>query len=335
MVIPMSKETQENGELSEEPEFDSPESTNNGLDELLDFKPSDELVESLADDDADSKSESATDVDGEAVEIAEADEVEEVEEVKDDKEIIADSTEEVDDTSDEVDDSTSDDSTSEETPTKEDRLRETIANLQIELGSKTTALPDTPRESPVSTEIETSSEKETIPVEPTPVQESQTVLEPIDFVNQKEFVEVFRSKEGLNNLLNKVFAGAAEHITRTLPGLINITVERQIVLQKATTDFYSENPDLMEHREYVKFVLNRVQGEHPDLGIVELLEKTSTGVRHDLALGEAASATEQDRRKQLGSKSRSFAPTKGTRRGKSRGSNETPTMADKVAELIP
>lgn len=133
--------------------------------------------------------------------------------------------------------------------------------------------------------------------------------------------------EFMNNTVNSVREQAMREATQ----VASANASQLIKVQSAVSDFYRKNADLVPYKKYIGNVANRVQSEHPDWELDQVLGETEKRSRTDLRLAQKAQETESKRKKNPG-----FAPPpRGADRRGGQKSNETLTPQQKqINELI-
>lgn len=119
----------------------------------------------------------------------------------------------------------------------------------------------------------------------------------MQFVTDEEFEEIQSDPKKLNDILVRVYQRARQDTMRDVPELVQQTTQRQVGIQEAVKGFYEENSDLRPHAQYVGYVATQVRAENPELAISDILKKTETKVRENLAISKSAKAQEEHRRK--------------------------------------
>lgn len=133
--------------------------------------------------------------------------------------------------------------------------------------------------------------------------------------------------EFMNNYGNSI----REQSMREATQVATSNASQQIKVMQAVSDFYRKNEDLAPYKKYIGSVANRVQSEHPDWELDQVLNETEKRSRTDLRLAQKAQETESKRKKNPG-----FAPPpRGADRRGGQKTNETLTPQQKqINELI-
>ena len=161
--------------------------------------------------------------------------------------------------------------------------------------------------------------------------EDQT--QPVEFIsNPQELAAIFQSPKALNDLLNKVLDAGRQYQLQTVSSVIPQTVQRQLSLQNAVSDFYQKNPDLTSVKGFVGLEFGKAQAANPDKSIPELLDITEKNVRESLQLAKKSTEIEANRRKTT--ETPAFAGVGGGSRGSNFSDSKKRTQQDQMAELI-
>lgn len=187
------------------------------------------------------------------------------------------------------------------------RLMESVSS-----GQPKPAVPNVPEPQP-----EPEPEAKTPPsaIVLTPEQHKELMSDPVKFA------------EFMNNYGNSI----REQSMREATQVATSNASQQIKVMQAVSDFYRKNEDLVPYKKYIGSVANRVQSEHPDWELDQVLSETEKRSRTDLRLAQKAQETESKRKKNPG-----FAPPpRGADRRGGQKTNETLTPQQKqINELI-
>lgn len=120
------------------------------------------------------------------------------------------------------------------------------------------------------------------------------LLEKKEFLSQEQMDEVVDHPEHINSAIAKnrediveTMASVLEDITSNIPLLVNVMVNREIVMNKAVTSFYEANEDLAPYGKVVQYVFEELEGTHPkDRPFEELFQKVAVESRKRLGLKE-------------------------------------------------
>jgi len=86
-------------------------------------------------------------------------------------------------------------------------------------------------------------------------------------------------------LLNVAFERAINVIQQNVQNVIRGEVNRQVMVSKAVSDFYSTNQDLVPYAQFVKFVMSEIEKANPQKTYNEIFAETATETRRRLGLG--------------------------------------------------
>lgn len=133
------------------------------------------------------------------------------------------------------------------------------------------------------------AEKET-PKEPEkPKEPEPPKFDEQDFVGDIDFDTLSDPKE-LNKLLNKTYQKAVVDVstqfTQNLPGVVREQITTIQNLQKASEQFYKDNPDLAGFKKVVGTVFGELVEVNPDKTYSDLMAETGKEVRKRLNLSE-------------------------------------------------
>lgn len=112
-----------------------------------------------------------------------------------------------------------------------------------------------------------------------------------DFLGDLDLDDLISDKDSFNKLLNNVYqqgikgAGVVrEAILRDIPSIVRSNVTIISEMQKATNDFYSDNPDLAPFKKVVAAVFEETQTKNPSKKFTELLDEVGKEARRRLDL---------------------------------------------------
>lgn len=173
----------------------------------------------------------------------------------------------------------------EQEETVEEKLRRRVAEL--ETGKAFEQQEAKEEKEPVKKETkEAGDEKET---------------ELMEFVTEDEFEEMQTNPKKVNEIMLRVYqravADTSEKVMKEIPSIVQQSSARQVTLAEAVREFYTDNPDLRNHAQYVGYVANQLKAQNPDMDIKKVLAQTESKVREDLAITKQAKEQEEERRK--------------------------------------
>ncbi len=122
--------------------------------------------------------------------------------------------------------------------------------------------------------------------EPIPEDQKAVFVDSIR-ITDDEFDSAISSKEGMQKILDKIEAASAERmqqLIRAIPKVIRSVADEVVSTRLAISDFYQANSDLLPFKPLVKFTINKLQSENPDMDLEELLDKAGKEVRKVLKL---------------------------------------------------
>lgn len=129
--------------------------------------------------------------------------------------------------------------------------------------------------------------------------EEELPPEPTTFISQEEAKDILEDPTKFatrfNEELNRVYQMGRESALREVPPVVTGSVNRTLSINEKAKEFYNENSDLLEHRQYVGYVANKLSSKYNDID--ELFKETAKTVRKELGLKEKAGDLERERRK--------------------------------------
>lgn len=130
------------------------------------------------------------------------------------------------------------------------------------------------------------------------------------------------------DVLNRAFERAISVMQQNMQGVIQAEVNRQVMVSRAVTDFYTANQDLAPYGKFVQFVMAEIEQTNRDKTYAEIFEMTAKESRRRLGLGQ--SSTVPDRQKSQANQQRpAFAGSKrGTQRPAGKQEFFDPNAAD-------
>jgi hypothetical protein len=121
----------------------------------------------------------------------------------------------------------------------------------------------------------------------------ETKTDQLKFISDDADIdELIGSREGLEAFAQKIYAQAVEAASTQiqtaygsqLPNVITQQVQTQLDMTRGIEDFFSANPDLKVVRRTVGAVTDEVVAEHPDWGLVQVLEEAGKRTRGALGM---------------------------------------------------
>lgn len=150
--------------------------------------------------------------------------------------------------------------------------------------------------------------------------------------DKKELLQAFLTEDEIDRiidepqLLNTAFNRAIGVMQQNMQGVIQAEVNRQILVSRAVSDFYSSNQDLAPYGGFVKFVMSEVESKNPTKTYAEIFQLTADESRKRLGL---ASKTVERKQTVGGTQKPAFAGSKrGTQRPAGKQEFFDPNAAD-------
>lgn len=167
---------------------------------------------------------------------------------------------------------------------EEERLRQ-----QVNVMSKKLAEAGLSIESEDQPKSEEGGEEEEEEEDPTPKE--------INFLTEEELEQIPEDPSILNKVLQRVYNQARQDTLRGIPEVVQKTTSRQLVLQRKVSEFYTNNPDLAEYRDFVGYVANEIESENPDKDLDWIFAEAAKETRNRLNIKEKAKEVENERKK--------------------------------------
>lgn len=80
---------------------------------------------------------------------------------------------------------------------------------------------------------------------------------------------------------------AVEEMLRILPGVIQNLVRRTVQLRDLTDKFYSDNPELVDHKEIVARVIEGLELKSPQIDLEQLLKEAAPLAKRQVRLSRS------------------------------------------------
>jgi len=201
-----------------------------------------------------------------------------------------------------------------ETETEEDSRDAQIKKLQEEINRLSN-----PQQSQENQQNEETGEAESKPAEE------------FDPFMGYEFDSIVEDQSTFSDWASKMFqkakSQAKEEVLTSLPETVNGYINQQLQVRESVNDFYRNNPELSENKNYVSRLANEVAGEHPDWEFPQVLEETARKARETLGLKQQAKAQEAAEQEDSGQK-KSPGLAKGTKRSPNSNKGKSAAKAD-------
>lgn len=127
------------------------------------------------------------------------------------------------------------------------------------------------------------------PVAPTVPEEKvpnifETLLTPKEYLSKEDLDKVIDKPELINQAIHKSRTEMVETFASAIPTLVNMAVNRQMMINKAVTSFYEINTDLLPHSQYVQMMMGEVERANPTKTYNEIFQLTADESRKRLGL---------------------------------------------------
>jgi hypothetical protein len=187
---------------------------------------------------------------------------------------------------------------------EEEKESDTIASLRAQIMALSEMVAVDPLKQTVQAEVPTQV------AEP---QSKETTQQVTDFLSADELDRLIDEP----GLINVAFQRALSSQTSSMQATIAQEVNKQIMINRAVTDFYSTNQDLLPYSKFVQFVMTEVEQTNRDKPYSEIFKTTANECRKRLGLSTTQVVTRETNK---GSIKPAFA---GSKKGNSR---PTPTQ---------
>jgi len=97
-------------------------------------------------------------------------------------------------------------------------------------------------------------------------------------------------------LLNTAFNRAISVMQQNIQGVIQAEVNRQVMVTRAVSDFYTSNQDLAPYSKFVQFVMSEVEQQNPQKTYAEIFSLTAQESRKRLGMGSVPTVQRQQSR---------------------------------------
>lgn len=167
--------------------------------------------------------------------------------------------------------------------------------------------------------------------EPEPEPEPERVVKgttPLEFITKEEAdLLIDRPDEIMPKILNRVFEAGRETVFREMQPYIIRMISDQVNVLKKVENFYNQNSDLADYKDFVALVGNSIEQEHPDWTIDKVYDETAKVARERLRLQASVKSNQQEPTGDL--QTPALPRTKGAR-----GPRTTPEVKDESLKAL-
>lgn len=132
-------------------------------------------------------------------------------------------------------------------------------------------------------------------------------------------------------LINTAFDRSQRAMMATIPQLVQQEVNRQIVVNRAITDFYSENSDLLPYAKFVQFVMAEIEDKNRDKTYADIFKETANESRKRLGLSTVQTQTRETNKGTVQTQRPAFV---GSKRGNARPSTTKEMFDSAAADML-
>lgn len=145
------------------------------------------------------------------------------------------------------------------------------------------------------------------------------------FLTEEEIDRIIDEPQLLNIGFNRVIAALQQNIQHAIQSEVN----RQVMVSRAVTDFYTANNDLAPYGKFVQYVMAEMESLHPQKTYEDIFKLTASESRKRLGLTQVEQGTRTQSGSQSGKQKPAFAGTKqGTQRPAGQKEFFDPNAAD-------
>jgi hypothetical protein len=166
--------------------------------------------------------------------------------------------------------------------------------------------------------------KSEVKVDASPEEQVQAEKILANFLSEKELDELIDNP----GLINVAFQRSQQAMLATVGTLVQQEVNKQIVMQRAVTDFYTTNSDLLPYAKFVQFVMAETEQKNRDKTYAEIFATTATECRKRLGLSTVKTVTRETNK---GVQKPAFA---GSKQGNSRPSSTKEMFDSNAADMF-
>lgn len=210
-----------------------------------------------------------------------------------------------------------DDGTGSDEETDEiDETQETISNLRAQILALSEALGTDPKVQKVKEDVSDKTE------DVKKSDEVQTKLE--SFLSEDELDRLIDEPA----LINVAFQRAQSSLMSSIQANVQAEVNRQILVSRAVSDFYSTNEDLLPYSKFVQFVMAEVESTNKDKTYAEIFKTTADECRKRLGLAKTPVRTRES------SKANQKPAFVGSKRGSNRPAGKPDFFDNNAADMF-
>lgn len=129
--------------------------------------------------------------------------------------------------------------------------------------------------------------------------ETEAAKEQKTMQEAKEVLETFLTEDELDRILdepqliNKAIKRSQDAVLGSMGAIIQAEVNKQLMVNKAVTEFYTVNEDLLPYAKYVQFVMGEVEARNRDKSYAEIFQTTADECRKRLGLSTKVQTTRE------------------------------------------
>jgi hypothetical protein len=198
----------------------------------------------------------------------------------------------------------------------------TIAALREQLLALTDALQSDPLKQTVKEDIKGTESREKMVDSQDQSQQKTDILQ--QFLTEEELDRLIDEPA----LINLAFSRSQQAMMGSIGQLVQIEVNKQILVNKAITDFYTANSDLLPYAKFVQYTMQEVETKNRDKTYAEIFQMTAEESRKRLGL---STTTAQTRETNKGTQRPAFA---GSKKGNARPAGATSIFDENARDML-
>lgn len=195
---------------------------------------------------------------------------------------------------------------------QEDESAQVITSLRDQIIALTEQLGRDPLQQTVQATVETPSA--------TAGELQQSIPAAQDFLTAEELDRIIDEPA----LINVAFQRQNQAVMRNVASLVAQEVNKQVLINKAVSDFYTANQDLLPYAKFVQFTMADIERQNPNKTFGDIFTETANECRKRLGL----SATTTQSRSSVATSQTQRPAFAGTKRANARPSADTKTVFD-------
>lgn len=183
----------------------------------------------------------------------------------------------------------------EEVVEEEDSVEEVVEPVEPEPQDDLSVQLEAIRKEKAALEAKLTELSAQAPQEPEP---EPLTVEEMDFLGERHIDNLLSDSQTFNAFINevarKIIEGASanigQNIMTSIPQIVRTNVTNQMSLARKVDDFYRENSDLADKKQFVGIVANELQAKNPEWTVEQLFSEAAAEARKRLGTASATPA---------------------------------------------